>query len=112
MGLECYCSRDCLDARRPVVMAAEKVPTQWPGIGPVEACAKCGGPVDMTCFHRTYLESCSKHESDFVLNTLSVEYLAVLCQHCHPVDSSASLEVEETSEATFTHEIGVVTSSR
>ena len=58
-GLECYCSKRCLDARLALVMAAEGAPICPPGIGPIEMCAKCNGPVDMTRFHLTYLESCS-----------------------------------------------------
>jgi hypothetical protein len=100
-GLECYCSRECLNARRVAVMAAENVPIRRPGIGPVETCAKCGGPVDMTCFHLTYLESSSKNVTEFVSNTVSLDYLAVVCHQCHPIDSSALVfEAEEMSEPT------------
>lgn len=80
VGLECYCSRRCLDARLRLVMAAEGVPIRHPGIGPIEKCAKCNGPVDMTRFHLTYLEDCVEYAT-----TLELDYLAVVCQHCEAV---------------------------
>ncbi len=53
-GLECYCSKPCLARRRDEVMVREGVPIRYPDIVPVERCAKCGGPVDMSEFHLTY----------------------------------------------------------
>ncbi|KGR99292.1 hypothetical protein X946_1063 [Burkholderia sp. ABCPW 111] len=80
-GLECYCSRMCLDACAPIVMAREGTPISPPGIGPVEVCARCKGPVDMTRFHLTYLASCAMYIG-FAMQTLETDYLAVVCNHC------------------------------
>lgn len=83
-GLECYCSQTCLDARRDMVMAAEAVPIRRvDGIGPVNPCANCGGPVDMTEFHLAYAGMCSDMRGAMAL-TVDVDYLAVLCKKCHP----------------------------
>ena len=83
-GLECYCSRACLDARRHLVMHDAGVPIQRPGIGPIESCAKCGGPVDMAEFHLTYVESKEVAVNDLILKPVDVRYLAVLCTRCRP----------------------------
>ena len=100
VGLECYCSRECLNVRRPVVMAAENVPIRRPGIGSVESCAKCHGTVDMSCFHVAYLESCAEVEDGFILRTVDLDYLAVLCRRCQPYVSTAAVaETEGSSEA-------------
>jgi hypothetical protein len=83
-GLECYCSRSCQKARRAEVMAREDVPIRRPGIGPLEMCAKCLGPVDMTEFHLTYIEDETVDESTFVSRTVNLDYLAVVCRQCRP----------------------------
>lgn len=87
-GLECYCSQACLDARCPVVMANEDVPIRRPGIGPVESCARCGGPVDMAEYHRTYLATCTDMVNR-VGYTVDADYLAVLCAKCAPHQTTA-----------------------
>ena len=96
-GLECYCSRACVDARRQLVMASEGVPIRRPGIGPVETCAKCGAPVDMAEFHLTYVESQAVSMGDRTLDTIDVDYLAVLCRQCRPMESTASTLQQKTS---------------
>lgn len=58
--LECFCSQDCLNRCREEVMAREGVPIHRPDIGPIEPCAKCGRPIDMTQFHLTYVVSGSR----------------------------------------------------
>lgn len=102
-GLECYCSQECLNLRRDAVMADEGVPIHRPGIGPIEQCAKCRGLVDMEEFHLTYLESYEVHETDFIIRTIDVDYLAVLCRKCHPMKleecSLTSSADEETNRA-------------
>lgn len=83
-GLECYCSRACRDARRDLVMRDEGVPIQRPGIGPIESCVRCGGPVDMAEFHLTYVESQEVAVNDLIMEPIDVQYLAVLCKMCRP----------------------------
>jgi hypothetical protein len=86
-GLECYCSQTCLNLRLVIVMASEGVPIRRPGLGPVESCAKCRALVDMEEFHLTYLESYEVHETNFIVRTVDVDYLAVLCRECRPMQS-------------------------
>lgn len=87
VGLECYCSQACAASRRSLVMAREGVPISNPGLGPIEPCSRCGAPVDMTEFHVTYLESYEVHRSAITLDTVSLNYLAVLCRKCRPLQS-------------------------
>ena len=83
-GLECYCSKSCLEGRRDEVMARGQVSITRPNLGPVETCAKCGGPVDMSEFHLAYLEDESIDEGTFVSTMIDLDYLAVVCKRCHP----------------------------
>lgn len=91
-GLECYCSCACVDARRDVVMRDAGVPIQRPGIGPIETCAKCAGPVDMAEFHLTYVESQEVAVNDLILEPVDVQYLAVLCTQCRPKSEAVQTE--------------------
>ena len=62
----------------------------------VELCSRCGSPVDMTCFHKTWSEEesvCSWGESLSSIQPLNVQLLAVACQGCEP-----SLNAIGTSE--------------
>lgn len=80
LGIECYCSELCLETRRHDVMLDEGVPIKRPGFGPIEACAKCGGLVDTTEFHLTYIEH--EYIVGVVAQTVHTRYLAVLCTRC------------------------------
>jgi hypothetical protein len=82
-GLECYCSTICLVARRGILMALEGVPIHPADIGPVERCAKCGGPVEMDQFHLAYVET-STDVQGWIGYTVDVDYLAVVCNTCMP----------------------------
>ena len=94
-GLECYCSRACVDARRDVVMRDEGVPIRRPGIGPIESCAICGRPVDMTESHRSYVESEEIAVNSLILKPVNVDYLAVVCRQCQPMKSmNSALQTE------------------
>jgi hypothetical protein len=95
--LECYCSASCREARRSLVMNNEGVPVRRVGIGPVEPCAICGGPVDMTRFHRAYTDTEDVPVSPFSMETLNAEFIAVVCSAC---DSRASLPVSASTELT------------
>ncbi|SAK91320.1 hypothetical protein AWB78_04910 [Caballeronia calidae] len=82
---ECYCSTKCREARLKQAMRALEVPIPAvpPGLGPIEVCARCRGPVDMTQFHRAYVED--EVETDGVnSNPIDVNYLAVVCKACDP----------------------------
>lgn len=65
-GLERYCSPECRTSRRHIVMTKEGVPIRYPGLGPLELCAKCLAPVNMAEFHLTYLESHEIHENNYL----------------------------------------------
>lgn len=84
-GIGVFCSQQCLDAGRVPVMRDEGVPIPAvrPGIGPIESCAKCSGPVDMSDWHLTYTDGCLEQENDAV-NILDVDYAAVVCRECAP----------------------------
>ncbi|WP_233886395.1 hypothetical protein [Paraburkholderia flagellata] len=96
-GLECYCSQACLVARRANVMANESVPIRPAGLEPIETCARCAGPVDMSEFHLAYVES-ETMMNGFVGITLDCEYLAVVCNRCLPRTLGCE-EVVSTPEA-------------
>jgi hypothetical protein len=72
-GLECYCSLQCLAARRVEVMAKEGVPIRRPGVEPIEICAKCGGFVDMAEFHLTYLEDEQIYKGTFPVQVVDID---------------------------------------
>lgn len=78
-----FCMQECLDAGRAALMNTEGVPIPAirPGIGPVESCAKCLGPVDMSDWHLTYTEGCLMEEREEV-KILEVDYVAVVCREC------------------------------
>lgn len=80
-----FCSRGCLDARRLAVMQEQGVPipARRPGIGPVEHCAKCAGPVDMSDWHLTYTDGVYQDEQVGV-RTVELDYIAVVCRECAP----------------------------
>jgi hypothetical protein len=54
---------------------------------PIDLCAKCRAPVDMTEFHLTYVESEEVHENSIAIRTVDMDYLAVLCRRCQPAAS-------------------------
>jgi hypothetical protein len=54
-------------------MATEGVRVCRPDIGPIEMCAICAGPVDMTSFHLTYFDSATD-VSGMVGYTVDVDY--------------------------------------
>ena len=92
-----FCSSACLARGRSAAMRAQcvPIPAVRPGIGPVEACAKCKGPVDMSDWHLTFLED----EIDTSLNRfqpLNVDYIAVVCRQCAPrAIAKASASIDE-----------------
>ncbi|MGT2476484.1 hypothetical protein [Paraburkholderia terrae] len=97
-ALECYCSQACMDARCSLVMANEGVPIRLPGLGPIERCAKCGGPVDMAEYHKTYLATCTDMVNG-IGHTVDVDYLAVLCAKCAPHRTTAGRAESEANLA-------------
>ncbi|MGO4393416.1 hypothetical protein AB4Z46_18840 [Variovorax sp. M-6] len=82
-GIGVYCSASCRALGLPALMAAERVPIPEhpPDIGPVEICARCSGPVDMTAFHLTYSQ-CEIVYGETCGQASNLEYLAVVCDRC------------------------------
>lgn len=83
-----YCSPRCRDRKRDELLQREKVRMTFPGIGPVEACSRCGMPVDMTKPHLTYLQMDTAHDWDrpnFGVSVLGADTLAIVCQGCEPI---------------------------
>lgn len=95
-----FCCSKCLDSGRSSVMAAQRVPipAERPGIGPIESCAKCSGPVDMSDWHLTFVES-EVDTSGSGFRPIDVKYLAVVCRKCGPFQAeTASTETEHAIE--------------
>lgn len=82
-GLAEFCSQSCLETGERAVMAQQRVPIPAirPNIGPIEACAKCSGPVDTSDWHLTFTEG-SLEELPFGSAVLELDYVAVVCRNC------------------------------
>ncbi len=86
-GSEClaeYCSAACRELGRDAAMRHQGVQLRSVGIGPVENCALCLKPVDMSAFHLTYTENDMTVMSFYSLQPTNARYLAVLCRSCAP----------------------------
>lgn len=84
-GIGVFCSADCHQAGRSEVMRDQGVPIPSvpPDLGPVERCAKCKGPVDMSDWHLMYTEGVIKETSSGIA-ALRESLLAVVCKKCSP----------------------------
>jgi hypothetical protein len=98
--LEQYCSERCREARLETVMAREAVPIRRPGLGPIELCAKCRRPVDMSRLHLTYLETKYLIDEHGGFTPVDADYLAVLCRQCAPEAGIVGLEASSQDGAT------------
>jgi hypothetical protein len=98
-GIGVFCSQGCLDAGRAPVMNADgvSIPAVRPGIGPIESCAKCSGPVDMSEWHLTYTDGCLEEVHGGV-KYLDVDYVAVVCRECAPRTKSEEAAVPLESQ--------------
>ena len=98
-GIGTYCSAACMASDRERLLQTEKVRVTFPGCGPIEACSRCGLPVDMSKSHDTWTEeqdvmSFSWGDMD-VLQPQDVVVLAVACRGCsHIVAESVTSQVE------------------
>ena len=108
-GLSCYCSELCMRVHFPKEMAAQGVPIpqQRPDLGPIEVCALCKGPVDMTQYHLTFLLE-KWEDQGLAGETLWDEYVAVVCETCAPrrsVETSVAMpQLEDESGAASVHQ--------
>ncbi|MBP0622925.1 hypothetical protein [Cupriavidus consociatus] len=92
LWMEEFCSCDCRAAARPSVLAKHDIPVRYPGSGPVETCARCGAPVDMTAWHLAVYQIDMRIVSDVVLQPTNGTLLAVLCRRCCPAEAGAEVE--------------------
>lgn len=83
-----FCSKLCRHQGGASVMATMRirVPNQRPAFGPIEVCARCGGPVDMSDWHLVFLESDTNTKWTLV-EPDEIEYIAVVCRTCAPVST-------------------------
>ena len=91
-GLRCYCSENCMRTHFPREMAAQGIPIphRRPVVGPVEVCARCRGPVDMTRYHLAFILDEWEVLPEGGGQTLWDECVAVVCTTCVPMGSTAS----------------------
>lgn len=83
-----FCSPGCRDRHRDQLLQQEKIRAAFPGIGPIEICSRCNGPVVMTSFHLAYVEMDTEHDRARKIFGTEVNYvrvLAVVCQNCEPI---------------------------
>lgn len=96
-GIGVFCSGGCHQAGRSKVMREEGVPIPPvpPDLGPVESCAKCKGPVDMSDWHLMYTEGVMK-ETSWGIDALRETLMAAVCKKCSPsgLALAASAELE------------------
>ena len=81
--IRAYCSSECLNKNRDLLLAQENVRASYPGIGPVESCSRCGRPVDMTRFHMAWVED-EVEIQGYEATPINAEVLAVACDQCVP----------------------------
>lgn len=80
-----YCSAGCAETNTPQTLHSLGLKILPPGIGPVETCAKCSGPVIMTSPHVAYVLMDVTKFSNFGLTHLKVhngEDMCVVCTKC------------------------------
>lgn len=99
-GVAEYCSCECMAAHVPTAMEGERVPIPAvpPTIGPVESCALCRGPVDMTTFHLAYGRSQVEQISNLSMQPIWTDAVAVICNTCRPLTGAAAYEERNASK--------------
>lgn len=86
-----FCSKICRDRGGPAILAGQRirVPKTRPALGPIEICARCGYPVDMSDWHLVFLES-DTNATGTPGKPDEVEYIGVLCRNCAPLSTYRS----------------------
>lgn len=90
-SIDCFCSQQCLALGVAAAMAREQVPVPAlkADIGPIETCAICRAPVDMSEFHLAYsMSQCQ--EAGWMMQPLWYDCLAVVCNTCRPLTGAAA----------------------
>lgn len=96
-----FCNASCVDISVPKILGSLGLKILPPGIGPVETCAKCNGPVDMTAPHIAYSLLEATRVSEPWLTHLKVhshEFLCVVCQKCDSNLMESEWQVAEEDE--------------
>lgn len=92
-----YCSAICRDSGRQEFLRQERIRATFPDIGPIESCSRCNGPVDMTEFHLTYIQTLTEQNWErpmFGVEVLDVKTIAAVCQKCEPIRRKISDAIE------------------
>ena len=79
------CSQSCFTSELPSLLQNEGVRATYPGPGPIELCARCGKPVDMSVPHFAWTEEYSSVIWSAKLDAvqpLAVTMLAIACTDC------------------------------
>jgi len=100
-GFGVFCSAACRTKGIEALMAEEKVPVPRhpPDIGPVEVCAICSSPVDMTVFHLTYSQ-CEVDFRQLFGQPSDHEYLAVVCDGCSRFRAGSAQSMHDNADFT------------
>lgn len=101
-GLQCYCSEDCALAVILEKMAAHGFSHLYPGGGPIELCARCSKPMDLTATHVAYnlLVGTESREPWLTQYTPETgETIAVVCLACEPAPAEQATEETEAPTA-------------
>lgn len=112
-GFGVFCSAACRTKGIKALMAMEEVsiPRNPPDVGPVEVCANCSGPVDMTVLHLTYSQ-CEVDFSQLFGRPRHLEYLAVLCNRCSSFRAASAPSMHDnadfTTDSAYRHAMAIV----
>jgi hypothetical protein len=91
LWIEEFCSYDCRATALRSVLAKYDIPVRYPGSGPIETCARCGAPVDMTAWHLAVYQVDMLIECEDVLRPTNATLLAVLCRRCCHMQTGAEV---------------------
>lgn len=113
-SLEKYCCAPCASEGISQVFKACKLRLSFPGAGPIEACARCGAPVDLSQPHVVYQHMVLTETRQPWLTQIEpheVIVLAVVCptcdghlddavQHCATLDDALEAQPVKEDQAT------------
>jgi hypothetical protein len=97
---EC-CSAECAWSSIFLGLAERGLKLTGGGVGPIEVCAKCGGPVDMSEPHVSYVYHDQTFEEQPWLSSITVHYaegLADVCIRCDGDVAADELNLPEPVE--------------
>lgn len=97
------CSKDCAFIASTSEMSARDLKYLYPSSGPVEPCAKCGHPVDLSQHHVTYaLTKGTEVRKPWIteFHTKDSRDLAVLCKECDGEGLEAAVARDVQNEQT------------